>query len=86
MTTLNISLPEPLREYIDGKVVERGYSTADEYIRQLIEEDRQRSARQRIDALLIEGVESGAPIEITDGWRERRTAELLGTLTGDQPS
>jgi antitoxin ParD1/3/4 len=86
MTTLNISLPEPLQEYIDGKVAECGYSTPSEYIRQLIEEDQQRSARQQIDALLIEGLESGAPIEITDGWRQRREAELLATLTEGQSS
>jgi antitoxin ParD1/3/4 len=86
VTTLNISLPEPLREYLDGKVVERGFSAASEYIQQLIEEDQQRSVRQRIDALLIEGLESGAPIEMTDDWRRRREAELVGTQTEDQPS
>ena len=40
MTTLNISLPEPMRAYVDQQVAQGGYSTASEYIRQLVREDQ----------------------------------------------
>lgn len=86
MTTLNISLPESLREYVDAKVAQGAYETPSDYIRQLIHEDQSRADRQRIDALLIEGLESGEPIEINDQWWEKKEAELLNALERDHRS
>ena len=40
MTTMNISLPDSMRAFIEQKVAQSGYSTASEYIRQLVREDR----------------------------------------------
>jgi putative addiction module CopG family antidote len=40
MTTLNISLPESMRMYIEETVTSGGYSTASEYIRQLVQGQR----------------------------------------------
>jgi len=77
MATLNISLPESMRTYIEETVAQGGYSTASEYIRQLVREDQKRAAKERLESLLIEGVESGPAIEITDGfWAERKAALL----------
>ena len=36
MTTMNISLPDSMRVFIEQKVAQNGYSTASEYIRQLV--------------------------------------------------
>jgi hypothetical protein len=36
MATLNISLPDSRREFVDQQVAAGGYSTASEYIRDLI--------------------------------------------------
>ncbi len=63
MTTLNISLPDSMRAYIDQKVSEGGYSTASEYIRQLVREDQKEAAQERLELLLMEGIESGERIE-----------------------
>jgi antitoxin ParD1/3/4 len=73
MTTMNISLPEPMRAYVDQQVAQGGYSTASEYIRQLVREDQKRAAKQRLEALLMEGIESGPSVEITDEyWAEKK--------------
>ena len=40
MTTLNISLPDSMRTFIDQKVAQGGYSIASEYIRQLVTKTR----------------------------------------------
>jgi antitoxin ParD1/3/4 len=86
MTTLNISLPEKMREYVNEKVAEGGYSTASEYVRQLIREDQKRAARERVDALLLEGIQSGPPIEATDEWWQEKETRLSATLIqGDSP-
>jgi antitoxin ParD1/3/4 len=73
MTTLNISLPESMQAYVDQQVAEGGFSTASEYIRQLVREDQKRAAKQRLEALLMEGIESGPPSEMTAAdWDELR--------------
>jgi antitoxin ParD1/3/4 len=42
MTSLNISLPEALKEYVEGQVVSGDWSTPSEYIRELIRQDKER--------------------------------------------
>ena len=72
MTTLNISLPEPLRSFVETQVAEGRYPTADEYIQQLIRDDARRKAREKVDALLIEGLNSGEPLATTaDYWKAK---------------
>jgi antitoxin ParD1/3/4 len=63
MTTMNISLPETLKSFVDEQVNERGYGTSSEYVRELIRRDQQ---RQQLRALLLEGAASG-PTTPVDG-------------------
>ena len=77
MTTLNISLPDSMRTFIEQKVAQGGYSTASEYVRQLVRDDQKRAAQERLETLLMEGLESGPPIEITkDYWANKKAALL----------
>ena len=55
MSTMNISLPEALKSFVDGQVSARGYSTSSEYVRELIRKDQD---RQRLRGLLLEGAAS----------------------------
>ena len=55
MGTMNISLPDALRDFVDGQVTERGYGTSSEYVRELIRHDQERRAMR---ALLLEGAAS----------------------------
>lgn len=73
MTTMNISLPESMRAYIDQKVSLGGYSTASEYVRQLIRADQKAAAQERLELLLMEGIESGPSREMTtEDWEQLR--------------
>ena len=58
MQTMNISLPDPLKDFIDHQIAEGRYSSVSEYIRELIRDDEKRRAEQRLEALLLEGLES----------------------------
>jgi antitoxin ParD1/3/4 len=58
MQTMNISLPDPLKEFVDHQIAEGRYSSVSEYIRELIRGDEKRKAEERLEALLIEGLES----------------------------
>jgi antitoxin ParD1/3/4 len=77
MTSLNISLPEVLREFVDEQVKSRGYGTASEYIRELIRQDQKRTADDKLEALLLEGLDSGEPVEVTQEHWERKRQDLM---------
>jgi len=84
MTTLNISLPDAMREFIESRVTEGGFSTASEYIRELIREDQKRKAKEKVDALLLEGLRSEASDMTREDWEElkRRVWERHGKRDG----
>ena len=77
LTSLNISLPQSLRDYVENQVRGLGYSTPSEYVRTLLREDRKRNAQEKLEALLLEGLESGKPIEITPEYWERKRRQLI---------
>jgi antitoxin ParD1/3/4 len=68
------------RDSTSPKVALGGYSTASEYIRQLIREDQKRASQERLQALLLEGLDSGTPIEATDDWWKQKWAALQEKL------
>ncbi|MEY4732270.1 MAG: hypothetical protein RLZZ464_336 [Pseudomonadota bacterium] len=39
---MNISLPETLKTFVDTQVIQRGYGTSSEYVRELIRKDQDR--------------------------------------------
>ena len=62
MTTMNISLPDSLKAFVDNQVSQRGFGTSSEYVRELIRSDHD---RQRLRGLLLAGAES-APAAVAD--------------------
>jgi len=81
MGTLNISLPDPMRAYVEEQAQAGGYSTVSEYLRALIREDQKRKAQERLEALLLEGLESGDASALTSkDWEEvrRQVRKRLG--------
>lgn len=59
MSTMNISLPENMKRFVDNQVSERGYSTSSEYVRELIRKDQD---RQQLRGLLLEGATSAPTV------------------------
>jgi antitoxin ParD1/3/4 len=55
MSTMNISLPDALKDFVDEQVSRRGYGTSSEYVRELIRRDQE---RQSLRGLLVAGAES----------------------------
>jgi antitoxin ParD1/3/4 len=62
MSTMNISLPDTLKAFVDEQVSQRGYGTSSEYVRELIRKDQE---RQHLRGLLLEGAAS-APDGLAD--------------------
>src|SRR5262249_32829582 len=90
MTTVTISLPESLKQFVDAQVASKGYGDISEYFRSLLREAQEREADARLEALLLEGLASGDPIPVDDKfWSELRTeaeervqARKAGNKTG----
>lgn len=55
MTTMNVSLPDSLKAFVDEQVAARGYGSSSEYVRELIRRDQD---RQQLQALLLAGAAS----------------------------
>ena len=77
METMNIALSAEMKEFVQSEVAQGGYSSASEYVRRLIREERKRKAEERLEALLLEGLNSGDPIEVTEEWWQQKRAELI---------
>lgn len=75
-TTMNISLPEAMREYVESQVAQGCFSSTSEYFRALVRDDQKRKNQERLEALLLEGLDSGEPIEVTHEWLEKKRQEL----------
>ena len=83
MTTMNISLPEEMRSFIEGEMAQEGFASASEYLRALIREAQRRRARQELEAKLLEGLQ-GPAVEMTrEDWDSIRR-EALDGLAGEE--
>jgi antitoxin ParD1/3/4 len=89
MTSLNVSLPEPMKAFIEEEVKRGGYSTPSEFVRELVREAQKRRARDEtrvLEALLSDQ----ALTDATDLERARQTlrkginAKLLEALRGEE--
>jgi antitoxin ParD1/3/4 len=79
MTSMNVSLPEELKEYVEAQT-KSGYSTPSEYVRELIREDQKRRAKAKLDALLLEGLNSGDPVPMDAKFWAELKQEALSKL------
>lgn len=65
MATMNISLPDELKQFIDSQVSEHGYGSSSEYLRDLIRKQRD---VERLRNMLLEGANSGPGREVDDAF------------------
>ena len=75
MSTVNLNLSEELRQFVDGQAEAGRFDGPAEYIEALIA--RAKNGNDKLEALLIEGLDSGDPIPLdADEWgRIRRDVE-----------
>jgi antitoxin ParD1/3/4 len=62
---MNISLPDSLRTFVERRTEEQGYGTISEYFRELILKDQKQESEARLETSLLEGLNSGDPIDVT---------------------
>jgi antitoxin ParD1/3/4 len=65
MATMNVSLPDTLKDFVERQVGERGYGTSSEFVRDLI---RHEQARTELRALIVDGMTSGPGSTLDDDY------------------
>ena len=74
MTNMNVSLPEPMRDWIEAQVKGGRYGNASEYVRELIRRDQERQASEQLERLLLAGLDSGSATPMTKkDWADLRS-------------
>lgn len=77
MATMNISLPEPMREWVQHQIEGGKYASSSDYVRDLIRKDQvHREKVTVLQAAIIEGLQSGdvTPLDMEDIIREAEKA------------
>ena len=76
MATMNISLPDHMKQFIEQELNQGGYMTASEYFRHLVREQQRRRAQEKFESLLLEGIQSGPSISANPEFWNSLEAEL----------
>jgi antitoxin ParD1/3/4 len=80
MTQVNVSLPDGLKRWIDGRIADGRYADAGDYLRDLVRRDEEQAGQLEwlqgeIDKGLSSGVDRRAPYAIFSDIREKYAAE-----------
>lgn len=85
MATMNISLPDQLRAFVDQQVATGRFANASDYVRDLIRDDQERAkGLAELQELIREGIESGVSDLTIEDIRKQVREELgLGSSDAD---
>ena len=79
MATMNVSLPDPMKDWVEAQARSGRYSNASDYVRDLIRRDQERADRiARLQSLLSEGLESGVAPDSMEEIAATARAALAG--------
>ena len=60
MATMNISVPDPMKDWVQSQIDEGKYSSSSDYVRDLIRKDQaQKDKFAALQAAITQGIESG---------------------------
>lgn len=70
-TTMNISLTDPLKHFIDEEVRDGGFASTSDYMRDLIRQRQRQKAEETLRNLIAEGLASGPAVPVDADWFEQ---------------
>ena len=76
MHTMNISLPDTRKKYVEEQVAAGEYSSASEYIRVLVRADQKRNARAQLEETLLASLSEGGAQEAAPEYLSALRAEF----------
>jgi antitoxin ParD1/3/4 len=80
MTTINISLPDEMKSFIEDEISREGYASASEYFRDLVRQAQRRKAKLELEARLAEGLQGSSTKMKRKDWQaiEREAMASFG--------
>jgi antitoxin ParD1/3/4 len=85
MESMNISLPDPLKQFVDRQIAQGRYSSVSEYVRELLRADEKRKAEEQLEAQLLEGLNSPKTALTAADWKEIRAEALAKVAARKKP-
>ena len=81
MATMNISLPEQMKEWVEAQTTDGRYSNSSDFVRDLIRREQMKAEKiAQLQKLLVEGIESGrgtmTKAELLQSARDQARANL----------
>jgi antitoxin ParD1/3/4 len=84
--TIQVQLPETAQSFVEEQVASGRFTSASDFITNLIEQARLHAAHDRVERLLLEGLDSGPPMEIDSGWWQKKSNEWAKKYAGESSS
>ena len=79
MATMNISVPDPMKDWVQAQVDDGKYASSSDYVRDLIRKDQQqRDKLAALQAAITLGIESGQAGELDIKSIKRKAKRLAG--------
>ena len=80
MATMNVSLPDPMKQWVESRMENGSYSNVSDYVRHLIRRDQEREqARVMLQKAIDEGMASGEPQPFDFAEFQERMHEQYGS-------
>mgnify|MGYP006277256247 FL=1 len=80
MATMNVSLPDRMKEWVEEQAETGRYSNASDYVRDLIRHDQERAEKiEKMQQRVTEGLQSGTGEQSMDELREEAIRRAHGS-------
>ena len=77
-TTMNVSLPDTMKSFVEERLASDGYGTISEYIRELIRADQKRREEEKLETLLLQRLQGDTEFEFEINDVRKELAKRLG--------
>jgi antitoxin ParD1/3/4 len=70
---INIDIPDEMRVYVEAQITAGAYKNIGEYFLDLVQQDQKRKAQAKLEALLLEGINSPGEEVTPEYWQNLRS-------------
>ena len=82
MATMNVSLPDEMKAFVEAQATKAGFGTTSEYLRSVLRDVQKRLAKQDLEAKLLEGLQGPRVLMTREEW-DSIEREALEGLAGE---
>jgi antitoxin ParD1/3/4 len=82
MATMNVSLPDEMKAFVEAQATKAGFGTTSEYLRSVIRDLQKRQAKEDLEAKLLEGLQGSVVPMTHEDWDSIKREALEG-LAGE---